>query len=106
MNQPNAKHTATPWYLHKHEDGKGRQLIHGNLLIPVAILESENKSNAEFIVKCCNSHDQLVEALEDVRLVLNSVMKFSNGDDLVDLHDEAFYAIKKIQQALKLAKGK
>lgn len=55
---------------------------------------------ADEIVKAVNCHDELVEALKKSQLALNSVLKYSHGDDLVDLHDEAYYANIKINEAL------
>ena len=61
------------------------------------------EANARLIVKAINCHDELVEALKKSQSALNSVLKYSHGDDLVDLHDEAYYANIKINEALSKA---
>jgi hypothetical protein len=64
----NSKHTATPWRLNNNvdiyaEDKENRTLMLGAII---------NKNNASFIVKACNSHEALVEALKEAqRYILN-----------------------------------
>lgn len=66
----------------------------------VLIAKDLAEDSARLIVKAVNCHDELVEALKKSQLALNSVLKFSHGDDLVDLHDEAYYANIKINEVL------
>lgn len=64
------KHTPTPW----HAPGMGE--IHDadhNLIAHIAFSTGEHdddqvgtEADAKFIVRACNSHDQLVEALRDI----------------------------------------
>ena len=63
-----AKHTPTPWSVHKNADGSQR--IDGQGLASIAVLsaffselQGEQEANAEFIVKACNSHGLLIELL-------------------------------------------
>lgn len=55
------KHTDTPWIIKECED-KALFIVHNSS----TICALRDKVNAEFIVKCCNSHDKLVEALKDL----------------------------------------
>lgn len=59
------KHDPTPWQL---EGGhQWLSTTHPSPLfelVPVVGTEAEHKANAEFIVKACNMHDELLEALQ------------------------------------------
>lgn len=55
-------HTPTPWNVQKLDDGKANVLF-GAILI----CQSIKFENAEFIVKSCNHHADLVTALQDVK---------------------------------------
>ena len=60
-------HTPTPWSI-----GKRRWITSGDLDIArihsvSKIGEAEAVANAEFIIRACNSHDDLVDTLQAVR---------------------------------------
>jgi hypothetical protein len=71
-----AKHTATPWYVEKQtyksssfyirgSDENGNQLAWAKgavAHIPRSTV-MPSKANAEFIVRACNAHDDLVKAI-------------------------------------------
>lgn len=63
------KHTPTPW--HGECTISGDVVIHTENREELFILQngscSENKATAAFIVRACNSHDELVKALETAR---------------------------------------
>ena len=62
------KHTPTPWFA----DGIIIESKSGNIgLMNLARPEDESKANAAFIVKACNMHKELVEALKEVLDTLN-----------------------------------
>jgi len=53
------------------------------------------KANAELLCKAVNSHQSLIDALEDTVLALTSAGQYSNWKD----------TLNKAEKALKLAKG-
>ena len=59
-----SEHTPTPWEIQNHEDSLyiGPAIIEGN--------DSEDLANAAFIVKCVNSHEELVSKLKTFRAIL------------------------------------
>ena len=70
-----AKHTPTPWSVHKNADGSQR--IDGQGLASIAVLsaffselQGEQEANAEFTVKACNNYQEmrnlLARALEEL----------------------------------------
>ncbi|WP_288379803.1 hypothetical protein [uncultured Massilia sp.] len=81
------QHTKTPWRIGKPSqmgsvvadepvpEIKGSDAVeyYGGHLIA----ESIAPRNAEFIVRACNAHDQLVEALRSVRLEVDGADPFS-----------------------------
>ena len=54
-------HTPTPWHLHKVSE---RDYNIGDSNDSCIATAYWNEANAEFIVKACNSHDALLEALK------------------------------------------
>lgn len=91
------KHTSTPWDLscHTHD---GQQLIEiGTATTTIAIITEgeeswiEDRANAAFIVRACNAHDELVEALE----------RATNPDHELDYDDVQFI----LREALAKARG-
>ena len=55
-------YTETPWEYSGNSEVVG--IRQAETFIPVAYVKPANYANARFIVKCCNHHDRLVEALE------------------------------------------
>lgn len=99
------KHTPTPYY-HDAENhqilsdvNSGRQLV----CLVYAPTVAEQLKTAAFIVKACNAHDKLVEALENVqRLVAQCAPDgFTDGRLLLEL----YASNRKTSQALAAAKG-
>ena len=87
------KHTELPWRVFTVEVGNtmGIQTKDFNTVV-VADQSGENKANAAFIVKACNSFYGLLEALENVD-------DFMNGhDDGLGLHQVVIDAIKQAKE--------
>lgn len=64
----NAKHTSTPWHAHKPDESNGWWYVDGedSAIGDVCTLYHDNaESNAAFIVKAVNCHEELLEALRD-----------------------------------------
>ena len=85
------KHTSLPWAVREvYEDGivvsRGIEDVHGVGLNKGSEFELFDKDTAEFIVKACNSHDDLLEACE------RYVSKFGNCGEV---YDQAKKAIAK-----------
>ena len=73
------KHTPTPWKLDPHLFGQiesqdeTKLIARAGRVEPVTDLDQcERAANAEFIVRACNSHDQLVAALWHAEAALSS----------------------------------
>ena len=69
------EHTATPWKY--DEDSRWPNYLMGHEANPsngwisrVARIEYLSKVDAEFIVRACNTHDELVEVLKGARLAI------------------------------------
>jgi translation initiation factor RLI1 len=59
----------------------------------------ENLANAELIVKCVNTHDQLVVALEEIMRLSSMVHLSVDAEDLLDsAYDIAKAALKSVKQ--------
>jgi hypothetical protein len=59
----------------------------------------ENLANAELIVKCVNTHDQLVVALEEIMRISSMVYHSVDAEDLLDsAYDIAKAALKSAKQ--------
>lgn len=58
-----AKHTPTPYHADREiiTDQHGKEVARTNHTIRI-----EAYANAEFIIRACNSHEALVEALQDL----------------------------------------
>ena len=60
-----SKHTPTPWTVAKHERG----LVRAQGRTIVVVRETGNQdidANAEFIVRACNAHEDLLAALKEI----------------------------------------
>ena len=89
-----AQHTPTPWNLNgRHIDAeKGNKLI-------VSLRsehDAENLANAAFIVRACNSHDALVEALENAKAEIISEIDTNTSTNIL---------LNEIDAVLAAAKG-
>jgi hypothetical protein len=105
-------HTPVPWSI-----GKRRWITSGDVDIArihsvSKIGENEAVANAEFIVRACNSHDALLEALENLLGQLENVSDYcqtcseywSNGDG-GDLLHQPGCATDAAYEARNKAKG-
>jgi len=95
-------HTPTPW---KAEENRVFQIKHPTFRIAICTSNSadylEEKANAEFIVRACNNHDELLEALKESQIALYDAMHAghlsrSYGGKVMD----------KIEQAIAKVEGK
>ena len=98
------KRTPSPWHVgerwHVITDDEGKWLAD---TVTVNRLNGEEAENAKFIVRACNSHDQLVAALRDAKILLEL-----NGVDLKDAADygngeHAYQTVRRIHEALDAA---
>lgn len=90
----NTSHTATPYRIDAHLH---RAIVdtYGNKVAEVAtqrnLVTGTTQGNAEFIVRACNAHDDLVKALQDI------------VDDCADASPPSYGAVR---QAAKAALAK
>lgn len=84
INQKEVKHTPTPWKV-KNYNGNNKFRIVGADDSAITNLTGqylgEEKTNAQFIVKAVNCHDDLVEAL---KTVLNGT-EFMTDEDFINV---------------------
>lgn len=101
------KHTPLPWHVGMKPGPilygpKGEQvadLIDDPAITPEILLsKEENRANAAYIVQCCNSFPDLVEAL---RLTEHTLISGLDGDKEAAIED----ALESIRAALKKAGG-
>ena len=102
-----SKHTKTPWRLGGFASiwsgVQEQSAISSDLVCVLPELDENREGNAEFIIRAVNSHDALVEALEEARNCLATWMEIAEPNDVRGYDEDA---IKQIDKALKLAKGK
>lgn len=104
------KHTASPWHIVWHDDHiEGRGIIRANVHVRnhkheyVALTSEFNSKNwkvdAEFIVRACNAHDDLLEAAKKAIKTMNFYMKSDLDRRMVDCDtfDELSAAIAKAE---------
>ncbi len=113
------KHTELPWTrcVLELEGPEGKQsktvaLQHQirALSLPLAVSHvaivapnEQGEANAEFIVRACNAHDDLLAACEDAAFVLGKVLDkdIANWERSDGLHNRLRAAIAKAQEATK-----
>ncbi len=100
------KHTLGEWGIDKENDRYYIVCKQRNIDIGEVFLRKETEANAEFIVRACNNHYELLEACTEadiaIRLMRNSdIEKHLHGIDML-------YSIiqPKLQQAIAKAEGK
>lgn len=77
-----SKHTKLPWHVH-HRNPLVLQAADGNIaLMNLARPSEESEANAAFIVTACNSHAELVEALEEATWLMREALARTPKDDL------------------------
>ena len=87
-----AKHSPTPWRLHvgKHgecsvwPDDKQMAICALNIEPKLGIGAAEARANAEFIVRACNAHDDLLAGLESLLFRFELVCGDDSGIDPAD----------------------
>ena len=95
------EHTKTPYEVVLDTNSKSDTLILGGDDGMVADCyyhwrkKEERQANAEFIVRACNSHEAMLEALEDIFELLHPV-----GESLLDVK-----SYRRVLKAIALAKG-
>lgn len=100
------KHTPTPWTVDRESDSTNHYIMGANDEdIAKVFLEDmrgdEGNNNSAFIVRACNSHAALVEALGNA---INTIEWMFNSPS--SPHDsEIEGAVKKYKSTLALAKG-
>jgi len=92
--------TERPWRYTRHDGQKEYGVHHDNIFIRsgekvICEVWEENEANAALIVRCVNSHDALVEALQEVLSVIDAGRDFDCNE-----HNKAI-----LVNALKIAKG-
>ena len=55
-------HTPTPWIF--KEGYHNNSMIYSENAELISVFQDDNKANAQFIVKACNAHEELVKALK------------------------------------------
>ena len=98
------KHTPLPWELSDH-DANGQRIVRGEHIEIctcwhhcVGSIEKEMEANAAFIVQACNSHDDIVAALE-------AMYAIHTGEHADNYQEALTKALNKAEAALDLAKG-
>lgn len=84
MNKTEKKHTALPLKVGLHgvvckDDKYSTPMANCNLQ---SILMEEAEANASFIVKACNSHYELVEALRECKALIEKYDEYGWGDNI------------------------
>jgi len=106
-----SKHTPGPWYLETTEDN---YKIRGSMLVcmmPKCLsdpeVHQEVKANMNLILRACNSHEELVEALKTANRVLSHLNDVPAADPLKYIPTSAIKeAYQKTKQAIAKATGK
>ena len=82
-------HTPTPWHVSAHWDSyySPYYLLHGDVPADneqtATSIRDQHEANAAFIVRCCNSHDQLVKALELTKDNLSRLIAAKHSDEVL-----------------------
>ena len=88
-------HTPTPWRMGPalHEGYHAAVMALSHTLIANfgdgSVGKAEHEANAEFIVRACNSHDAMVEALEAMYLQMSHFESAWEEAGVVDLYGDA-----------------
>jgi len=92
-----SKHTPTPW----NQNGRHIDADKGNYLIAsVRTIDDTDMANAAFIVKACNAHDMLLNALQ-------KCLEAANAHECKALHSGKLHEVVQeyAREALAAAKG-
>jgi hypothetical protein len=82
-----SKHTPTPWHVRCNPDDHEENYIYWKegLKYRQVCENVRGKKDAEFIVRACNAHDDLISALQKVKSHCHNQMT----DELMDIIDKA-----------------
>lgn len=110
MGTENTEHTPTPWEDVIKEDKYGQELliVHGtdDEYSEVICGAFSNPANAAFIVKACNLHDELVEALKDLLELHEDATDNRKRKTFAEEGIEDYYARVEKQARSALAKAR
>ena len=98
-------HTSTPWKAILNDSGKtNKELVEiripGELGRVVCFVPFENKSDAAFIVRCVNSHEELLTVAMEAECLLTNYLgagKFPPGSDCDEIKKQLREAIAKAE---------
>ena len=96
------EHTKTPWYYEKlYSKGQlDSVVVHPCHFYSQSAFSEKDMADAKFIVKACNSHVALVDALVNILAILDDVMT-KGSDGIYGGEDDCIAAAK---EALEQAK--
>lgn len=94
-----ATHTATPW----HVTDKSPRKIKSASGATIANLTALDIENAEFIVLCCNAHNDLIWAAEEAKLAVQSILILTRSPSI---RSELLERLYKIAATLEKAGAK
>lgn len=97
------KHTPTPWKTDGNEIWQEKPIIenkHFHICKVHGVCQTQvNKANASFIVRACNSHDELVEALKRThKALIHHIQPMNRNED--------YLASLQAEKAIAKAKAK
>lgn len=110
------KHTELPWeeiephpgFVFVHPSNRALNTVERGGQCICELMGKDKEANAEFIVRACNSHDELLEALKDVYAILTDApeLNMSNysHDDVALLNTEMCEAWTILKDAIARAK--
>lgn len=95
------QHPPTPWSASNNEIRSLNSVLLATMQKHLLINGINQEANAEFIVKACNSHEALVEALEDI--LAHAQHSIANNPQLKtampDIEAKARLTLYKVKQA-------
>lgn len=125
MTKPNAEHTPLPWSVVPDYSGEGRGYVAGPDRIGIVMTPPGRhrgspkysfQADAEFIVRACNAHDDLLAAASDALACLESDVASDcpwcegegswtdeNPPRMVDVRHKGYCAIVSLRAALARA---
>ncbi len=110
IDEISCKHTSLPWRTEAVSDavrivvGTGRSKVIIAKLNPKQLPEKETKANAEFIVRACSCHDELVGIAKfAIHAIRNSSVLCP--EQLISKIQEALDKAESKQQELQIVKG-
>ena len=115
MSMKMTEHTAIPWHYQLGADVYTHIIRNDPDHIVVQLRQDrtgQSEANAQFIVDACNAYEanqstirELVEALEEYKGAVQSVLSESNGDTSLSRSVDYLLAVGKVNESLAKAKG-